>query len=79
MKLRLLQGGGSDTATLVVEPVRYGKRNGVVMQTYVLCPYCKKEHLHGWPITYPPTPKIRRVARCCKGEYIIDAWKVGAK
>jgi hypothetical protein len=41
-----------------------GKSNGWLQVVRVLCPFCGREHVHGWPITEPPTLEIVRFASC---------------
>jgi hypothetical protein len=43
------------------------KRGGVqsdVTAVYVRCPFCQQLHVHGWPMSNPPTLAITRWSRC---------------
>ena len=35
-----------------------------VCAVYVRCPFCHQTHVHGWPISTPPTLSIVRWANC---------------
>lgn len=47
---------------------RQGATKWAICAVYVRCPFCSATHVHGWPISDPPTLSIVRWAKCERKE-----------